>query len=112
MVGKFLSSLRSIPLTKAATIINWVCFTPILLAGLWGWLTDDMSAILHPIPMLALVVLGFGYALLLSLDSGFELFRDRPLFNGAPRWLWRWICAGFGFLMLALIFLSYVSPLR
>lgn len=108
---RLFSTLRSISLTKAASIVNWVCCTTILLFVLWGWLTDNEDAIFHPLPLLASALLGFSYALLLSLDSGNELFRDRPLFNGAPRWLWRWICAGWGALMLVIIFFLYIHPI-
>ena len=110
-MDKFPSAIRGISLTKAATFVNWVCFTPIILFVLWGWLTNDEDAIFHPIPLLAFALLGFFYALLLSLDSSNELFRERAMLDGVPRWLWRWICAGFGFLMLVVIFFIYVSPL-
>lgn len=112
MIKKFLSSLHSSPLTKAATIINWIGAIPIIVAAILDRFLGVEGAVFHWIPLLAFAFLGFGYALLLSMDSSHELFFDRPLFNGVPRWLWRWICTGFGFAMLAVIFFIYVSPLN
>ena len=111
MLAKFVASFRSFSLSKIAAIVNWVCFVPVLAAGLIGYFSDDESALLHWIPLSALAILGFAYALLLSADSQGELFRDRPLFNNLPRWLWRWICAGWGFLMVALIYVLHINPL-
>jgi hypothetical protein len=111
MLDKFFAALLAIPLSKTANIVNWVCFTPVILAGFLGWLTDNTDVIFHPIPLLALAFLGFAYALLLSMDSRNELFRDKPMLDGVPRWLWRWICAGWGALMLAILFLLYIHPI-
>jgi len=111
MLNNILTSLRSLTLTRAATVVNWIGFAPIIVAVILERFLGVEGAVLHWIPLLGLAILGFAYATFLSVDSSFELFRDRALFDGVPRWLWRWICAGFGFLMLVVIFSIYVNPL-
>lgn len=110
MLDRLRASVRSISLTKAAGIVNWACLVPIVLIILWGWFTDNEDAIFHPISLLASALLGFAYALLLSMDASNELFRDRPLLDGVPRWLWRWICVSWGALMLVIFFFLYIRP--
>jgi hypothetical protein len=111
LLNNILSSLRSVSLARAANIVNWIGFTPIIVAALLERFLGVEGAITHWLPLLSLAFAGFAYAFFLSIDSSFELFRDRALFDGVPRWLWRWVCAGFAFGMLAVIFFIYVSPL-
>jgi hypothetical protein len=109
MFSDLLTSLRSVSLSKAASIINWVCWPPIIIAGAINYFLEN-GAIFHWIPLLAFAILGFGYAFLLSIDSSRELFFDKPLFDGVPRWLWRWICVGWGASMLVAIYFLHISP--
>jgi len=101
---------ETFPVTKAATVINWVGATPIMVAAILDRFFGA-ETIFQWILLAAFAFLGFAYALLLSIDSNNELFRTDPLFKGVPRRLWRWICAGFGFLMFVVIFFIYASPL-
>lgn len=101
---------ETFPVTKAATVANWVGATPIMVAAILDRFFG-VETIFQWILLAAFAFLGFAYALLLSIDSNNELFRNYPLFKNVPRWLWRWICAGWGFLMLAIIFFLQISPL-
>ena len=108
MFTRLLDALRSIPLPAAAAAVNWIGFTPIIIAAVLEQFFGVEGAVTHWIPLLGLSFLGFAYALLLSLDSSGELFRDRPLFERWPRWLWRWACTAWGVLMLMVIFYTYI----
>lgn len=104
MIEKAYSALRSLSVTKVANIVNWILVPPVLIGVVLEGFLHIKGTFFHPIPLLSFAALSFSYALLLSADINDELLQGTGVLERTPRWAKRWVCLGWGMVMLAINF--------